>query len=355
MTTEREPMPPRKAVDRPVYHDHDHVYRADSCRALVRAAEAGDVRFEALARGTYPGHPIPASVLPGLRSVGYWDATHKQTWGLPVHRNEGIELTFMASGGIAATVEDRAVRLDHDHLLVTRPWQPHRLGDPHIDAGKLIWLILDVGVRHPHQEWRWPDWVVLTDGDLEQLTTYLRHNEQYVWPGTDDIRRSFLRLAEAVASDQDGSNYSRLAVMVNELLLSLLDLLRSRQVALRESLTSTERSVRLFLAELDIALAFPWTLESMAESSGLGVTRFVHYCRKLTNMPPVKYLNHLRLRHAAHQLVAQPRHPITRIAFESGFSSSQYFANAFRREFGCSPRSYRMRNATKGNASNDDS
>ncbi len=336
-------MPSANSSDRPVYRDQEHEYRADSCGPLVRAAEAGDVRFEALARGTYPGRPLPDAVLPGVRSVGYWDATKRQTWGLPVHRNEGIELTFMASGGIAATVEDTELRLDHDHVLVTRPWQPHRLGAPHIDVGKLVWLILDVGVRHPHQVWQWPDWVVLTQGDLEHLTTYLRHNEQYVWPGTEDIRRCFLRMAAAVEGDVDGSNTSRLAVMINELLLSLLDLLRSREVRLRESLTSSERSVKLFLQGLESALALPWTLEGMAEGSGLGVTRFVHYCRKLTNMSPIKYLNRLRLQRAAEQLLAHPSRSVTRIATESGFSSSQYFANSFRRQHGCSPREYRGR------------
>ncbi|MBT3291741.1 MAG: helix-turn-helix transcriptional regulator [Victivallales bacterium] len=336
-------MPSVSSPDKPVFRDHQHVYQADRCRPLVRAAELGDVRLEALARGSYPGRPFPDSTLPELRSVGYWDAIRKQTWGLPVHRNEGVELTFMASGGIDATVEDTPLRLEHDHLLVTRPWQPHALGGPCVDTGKLVWLILDVGVRHPHQDWQWPSWILLTDADRQQLTTYLRHNEQYVWPGSDDVRRSFRRIAEAVEGDTNGSNISRLAVSVNELLLSLLDLFRSRQVRLRESLTSTERSVKLFLAELEDAIAFPWALDDMAENSGLGVTRFVHYCRKLTNMSPVKYLNHLRLQHAAERLTAEPERPVTRIAFDCGFSSSQYFANAFRKEFDCSPRDYRLR------------
>ena len=34
-------------------------------------------------------------MLPGLKMAGYWDADSDQDWGLPWHRNEGIELTLL--------------------------------------------------------------------------------------------------------------------------------------------------------------------------------------------------------------------------------------------------------------------
>jgi hypothetical protein len=52
-------------------------------------------------------------------TVGYWDARSNQTWGLDWHRNEGIELTYLARGKIAFAVDKT------DFQLITRPSDRH--------------------------------------------------------------------------------------------------------------------------------------------------------------------------------------------------------------------------------------
>jgi len=321
-----------------VFREHGHVHRADTCRPVVEAVRAGALRLEALARGTYPGRRLPAHALPGVRSVGFWDARSPQDWGLPLHRNEGIELTFLESGRMPLRVDNRNAVMQPDQLLITRPWQPHQLGDPRIGAGRLAWLILDVGIRHPHQSWRWPEWLVLTPSDLAALTRYLRGNEQPLWPAPSEIRHGFQGICQAV---QD-NNVSKLAVTINELFLQLLELFRGRRVPVRSSLSSSRRSVELFLKQIADNLGEPWTLAAMAERCAVGPTTFVHHCRKLTNMAPIEYLTHLRVQAACRALRQQRDRAITDIALDCGFASSQYFANVFRRQVGCSPRAYRQ-------------
>jgi len=325
----------------PAYREAGKTYYADSCQPLVQAVRAGQVRLSALAREGYPGRRLGREQLPGVRSVGYWDAGPQQRWGLPVHRNEGIEIAFMASGQTPVFIESNRQTLAHDQFMITRPWQPHQLGDPCIGSSKLIWFILDVGVRRPHQTWTWPSWIVLNRSDLDFLTRCLRQNEQYVWPGSEEIRRCFLGIAQAADEDRDGSRCSRLAVLINEALLALLEIFRERKIPLRESLTSSERTLRLFLGELAASLDQPWRLESMAESCHMGVTQFVHCFRKLTNMTPTRYLTHARIERACDLLARQPDVTITEIAFAIGFSSSQYFTNVFSRQMCCTPRDYR--------------
>ena len=332
----------KKITHQPAYRESGYVYHADSCRPLVRAVAAGEVSFQALARGSYPGRRLAPSVLPGLRSAGYWDARHDQHWGLPVHRNEGIEFSFLANGQTPVIIENQQQQLRHDEFLVTRPWQPHQIGDPNIGPGKLIWLIMDVGVRRPHQPWRWPAWVVLSPDDLAALTRFLRQNEQFIWPGNSDLRRCFLGVAQAVEKDR----VSLLAVMINELLLVMLEMFRERKIPLRASLTTTVRTVHQFLDELQTTLDRPWSVETMAESCHLGVTQFVSYCEKLTNMSPARYLRHQRIAQACAQLAGQHERNITEIALECGFSSSQYFTNVFRAETGQTPREYRRQRSS---------
>jgi AraC-like DNA-binding protein len=333
----------RNAVShhQPIYREAGKTYHADSCQPLVAAVRAGQVRFNALAREDYPGRRLAREQLPGVRSVGYWDAGPAQHWGLPAHRNEGIEVSFLASGQTPVFIESNRQLLTHDQFMITRPWQPHQLGDPCIGSCKLVWFILDVGVRRPHQTWKWPAWIILDREDLDFLTRCLRQNEQYVWPGSEEMRRCFLGIAQAVDGDRAGGRCSRLAVLINEALLALLEIFRERKIPLRESLASAERTLRLFLGELDATLDQPWTLESMAESCHMKITQFVHYFRKLTNMTPTKYLNHARIKRACDLLARQSDATITEIAFASGFSSSQYFANVFSRQMRCTPRDFR--------------
>ena len=332
----------------PTFTGYGTTYQADTCRPLDEAAQSGELKFEALAHGHYPGRRLPRNALSALKTVGFWDAERNQNWGLEWHRNEGLELTYLERGSLGFAVDGRQHALHPDDLTITRPWQLHCVGSPHVTPGRLHWVILDVGVRHPHQAWRWPGWLVLTKADIQELTDFLRRNEQPVWRTSDEIRRCFQQLAQAVEMDTDGSNVSSLAVYLNELLLQLLRLFREQRAPLDDSLTSTLRTVELFWAELrgnPEHLAIEWTVPRMAERCGLGVTQFLKYSKQLTNMTPAHYLNYCRIESAARTLRGDSSKSVTEVALSCGFSSSQYFASVFRRHFGCTPNAYRQQNS----------
>lgn len=326
------------------FYENGRTYYADTCEPLRRAVEAGTVELCALARNSYPGTELRQDVLTSVCTIGYWDAKGRQNWGLDWHRNEGIELTFLETGTINFAVDDKEYTLHPGSLTVTRPWQRHRVGGPNVGAGRLYWIILDVGVRRPHQTWNWPEWLILSEEDLQHLTVLLRHNEQPVWIANSDILRIFQKIGEAVQRDVNGNQESRLRMYINEVLLLMLDLFRDQDIDLSESLTDARRSVEFVLAEMEQNLQFPWTLELMAEHCDLGVTRFVHYCKLITNMTPARYLTFLRLEAAEKMLLEQEEKNITDIALELGFCSSQHFSTKFKELYGCSPRVYRKKN-----------
>jgi AraC-like DNA-binding protein len=329
----------------PIFAEGDRTYQADACQPLLGGVQAGEVTMSARVHGQYPGRPLPRHALPEVKTVGFWDARQDQHWGLDWHRNEGIELTFLESGSLAFAVDDQRFHLRPGDLTITRPWQRHRVGDPHVGAGRLHWLILDVGVRRPHQSWRWPPWLVLTRDVREEFTRILRHNEQPVWHATPEIRQCVQQIARAVESDRGGSTVSRLAIKINELFLLVYETLVAHDLPLDATLTDTQRTVELFLDDLRANLDFlaeEWTVRAMAARCGLGVTRFNDYCKSVTNTTPLLFLNHCRLDAAARLLRENPELGVTQVALRCGYGSSQYFANAFRRRFECSPREYRL-------------
>jgi AraC-like DNA-binding protein len=80
----------------------------------------------------------------------------------------------------------------------------------------------------------------------------------------------------------------------------------------------------------------------MAKRCGLGRTRFAALCRRITGDSPLTLVNRLRVDRAKQALKATEA-PVTAIALECGFGSSQYFARVFRRFTGMEARGYRLR------------
>lgn len=325
-----------------VFRAADLQYYADTCEPLKRAAAQGQLRLFACGRDDYPGHRLPEHALTEVRSLGMWDADHNQAWGLDWHRNEGIELTYVARGKVAFGVDGQKYLLRRGALTISRPWQLHRVGMPHIHASCLYWLILDVGIRRPNQSWKWPEWLVLSAPDRADLTTLLSHNEQPVWQADAEVVHYWEKLAAVIAAySGHGSDESHIKLAVNGILIGLLDLLRRNKPVLDKSLSSTQRTVELFLVSLPHEVEQPWTLESMAAACGLGRSRFAHYCKQITNMSPSEYLMHCRIASAARLLRTKHDLSITDVAFKCGFGSSQYFATVFHEYIGCPPRDYR--------------
>ena len=316
------------------------VYHADTCLPLIDAYKRKKIRFKALARHTYPGDRLDDNTL-GLNSIGYWDANEPQDWGLDWHRNEGIEFHFLESGTMPYSQENKEVLLTPNHLTITRPWEAHKVGNPHIGMGKFYWVIIDLGVRRPHQEWVWPDWITLTDADLSRLTKILRHNEKSILKTDQRVRDCFKRINMAVNSDENGSNASRIRLLVNYLLILILDLLNTENIVLNESLTDSSRSVKYFLKELDKNLAENWTIEQMSQSAGVGLTRFTHHCKQLTNLTPMRYLTMRRLEMSKKILRENNKFTVSEVAYMCGFATSQYFSTVFKKHEKCSPNEYK--------------
>jgi len=326
-----------------VFRSNHRAYYADTCEPLKEAAERGGLRLAACARGAYPGQALPAHALAEVRTVGYWDADHPQSWGLDWHRNEGIEVTYLARGKLDFAVDDQEFHLKRGDLTITRPWQQHRVGNPTVDASRLYWLILDVGVRRPNQPWKWPGWLASSASDIACLTTMLSHNEQSVWEADAEIAHYFEKLGEVADGHGDGPGESHLRLNIGGLIVALTDALRRHHPVLNTALSSTQRTVELFLASLADTCEEEWDVDGMAAQCGLGRSRFAYYCREITNMSPSEYLTWSRVRAGTRLLTSEPHRSVTDVASRCGFGSSQYFATVFRQHTGCSPRDYRDR------------
>lgn len=93
-----------------------------------------------------------------------------------------------------------------------------------------------------------------------------------------------------------------------------------------------DRVLRLITEHLDE----PLSLDQLADAAALSVFHFHRVWRATMGEPVMETVRRLKLERAAHRL-ATTDIPVTQIAMESGFASSQSFTRAFRQVMGRTP------------------
>jgi AraC family transcriptional activator of mtrCDE len=86
-----------------------------------------------------------------------------------------------------------------------------------------------------------------------------------------------------------------------------------------------------------------WLVEEMAVLVGLGTTAFTEKVKNYTGFSPLHYLINIRIAEAI-KLLKNTGKPVTDIALETGFYSSQHFSTTFKKLTGYTPRQFRANN-----------
>jgi len=296
-------------------------------------------------RGQYPGTPLADGQLPNLRTIGYWDAVGPQSWGLPMHRNEGVEICYLLSGKTAFATDEQEVLLRPGDITITRPWQSHRLGNPAIGPCRLFWVILDVETGRGRTPWQFPDWIGPDLDSRRELLRIIRANPRCHLHDEGNLLKHHLQSTCQRLDEPGPLETAHLAGTVNHLLLTVANILSSGADVSRHDPHGYDRTVRGFFdgleANRDVA-AEAWTVSTMAHACRVGVTYLNAACRELFNTTPSSHLCRIRLGHAAAMLRETPERTVTEIAFTCGFNSSQHFATRFRTQYRMTPGEFRV-------------
>ena len=180
------------------------------------------------------------------------------------------------------------------------------------------------GAEHPMLT-SLPEYVHVTGAD--------RANE----PWLDDALRL---VSQRMFSGDPGSTatVTRLSEIV------FIELIKSRLVE-----TETSQTLLQALKDPNIAAALTamhesselnWTVDSLAQHTGMSRSRFSDRFSQLMGMGPMKYLADWRLQKAL-VLLDEGRSSVQEIALQSGYQSTAAFSRAFANKFGCAPTAFK--------------
>ena len=124
--------------------------------------------------------------------------------------------------------------------------------------------------------------------------------------------------------------------------LRLMAALSASQYDLNSLSQDTEFALARAIHQMKRAFDKPLTLDELAKTANMSTRTFSRIFRQKLGVSPIQYLQQLRLERSK-ELLRDSSSDISAIAFQCGFSDSNYFSKLFRSRFKCTPRDYRKK------------
>jgi len=259
---------------------------------------------------------------------------------LSPHKNRGMEITYIAKGDLEWMVEGRLECVPPGSVFFTMPWQVHGSLKPRMPDNEICHVLfrLKEAYPKPRKQIEFPAAFGFSKTETRTISAIICTSTRHCFRATPTMRW----LIQTLISDLQGGHLLGDAYAISLLRAVIVELVRivSGKALECDIQTPTENRVQKFLNRLPYACAQPWTLQQMAETCEVKRTQFTKLVRKITGCSPFEYLARLRIERAK-TLLRESDLKIIDIAFECGFSSSQYFSNTFRRATGLTPTEFR--------------
>lgn len=255
------------------------------------------------------------------------------TW----HSHDCYELLLVMEGATAYEFRDGSTaNLPGGHFLVIPPTMEHRgLHDVRRPA-RLTGLMVDPTRKNAARN------SVFSACDLAWLVTQFSKSIQPVRmsPELREFVRSLPEDLNAAITLKEPSMASLRMVVCGILLES------ARQLAFNRSF-EPELVVGKVIEFMKTNLSTSLSMQDVAESVNCNRSKLFDIFKESTGMTPNDYWQRLRIDRAQELLLGSER-AITEIAFDCGFTSSQYFSAVFRKYSGTTPTDYRQSQAGYG-------
>jgi AraC-like DNA-binding protein len=253
---------------------------------------------------------------PALQAIGQSRQVYARE-ELPPHYEVNFEIHLILDGFVHWWVEDEVYHLQPDSVYITKPGEMHGGVKNMIQPCSLTWLQVDA--------------TYLTD-DL--IRTELNGLNKRFWLGASELIGYVTTMLDECRTPQPDSGR-----LINAYLqLFLAQLLRQHRTRSEQKIYPPQFADLLTYIETHLSEAI--TIEKLCTYSHLSRSRIFQLFDEYVAQSPVSYAMSLRIKRAQ-TLLQQTDQPITDIAYELGFSSSQHFATAFKRHTGIPPSLYR--------------
>ncbi len=244
----------------------------------------------------------------------------------PVHIHHGcFELVYVVSGHPVWEIESQNYFLKPTDCFLTLPDETHGNTCSVMEPCELLFVQVDRTASE-------------TVRSLSELLRTLEKTQHRQFTGSPRIRQLLELMLKECRNPQDFSETAQESHL-KILLIETVRCAENYRTNIPLSFGVKQALELVANGPLDVL-----TPETLRKASRLGRTEFFRRFARETGETPNQVLIRRRIV-AAQLLLLKSKKSITEIAFEVGFSSSQYFSSVFRRYVGLSPCTYRRANS----------
>lgn len=273
-----------------------------------------------------------ACLLDEVSHVGWELVPVAKVGGLLPHSHRGFyEICYIANGSVEWWVGNTVYQVSRGEVYITHPYERHGGVNAVMHPCELYWI----GIAFPSSK-AMPG---ITLAETEVLAHDYATMQYRTFSGSLAIMDHFERI---LAEHQNPSSHGVLAARsaLHELLVCILrdhaEYAKSPQA--RAPIKSPQ--IQEALAWMEKHLAEQFSIDEVAHAAGMGISNFHEQFLREMGFTPAEYRTRQRI-HKAKLLLYESHLSIVDIAFELGFSTSQYFATVFKKLVGATPREYR--------------
>lgn len=279
-----------------------------------------------LLNGIHTGYVIydPEPCVPELKHAG-------EEWAFPeysttIHQHAYHELHLQLSGSTEWETGHGALAVERNMLVAMAPGIRHQMRPLSPRAHHFIYCALDLRE-------------VLAQCGLSADASVF-HQPCFLIRQAEEFAAPFTLLSQEIRQNRPGrAEIIRLTVRAIGFMLHRFA--TSGEAPGSSASTPFEsRHLLHFRRYIEQHLRERITISAITSQLGISRTALFDLCRKELGKSPAAYQMERRME-IARTMLKTPSLPLTQIALELGFSSSQHFSTAFRKHFGVAPSGYR--------------
>lgn len=272
--------------------------------------------------------PLVKHGVMNVSRLGYYNHSRAQP-GLSEHTHPvAIEICFLVKGRQTYVVGDKTYRLRGGDVFIAFPQERHSTGGQPQEKGVLYWIQYTLPrpgesfLGLPHDQGQ-----AVLDATLQMKQRHFR--------GDWRMKECLDQMTQLYHQDPSPLTSAAIANQATTFLLSVIEASKASGVDL------IGYSLDCVLKHIDTHLEETIALSDLASLLGVSVSRFKIRFKEEMGVPPAEYIQRKRVEEACRRL-QQTKASVTQVAFDLGFSSSQYFSTVFKRFMGSAPRERRL-------------
>ena len=265
--------------------------------------------------------------IPGLHMIGH-AKYHAVTHHLITHFHYTMEFVVTLDGKLQFITEDSKHILYGGDMFMTYPLEPHGNKNSPINICEYVWFQFDL-TTPPEQFLGLPP--AYAAYIHNQLTQYHDRVRRVNWRDLPLLRDAFFLLTSQDIRKQILGYNSFVHFVINNIGNSTVD-----------DTPEASSPIQVAVSYIHAHLLEDIPIELLAEHSALSPAHFIVKFKKEIGMTPHAYILLARM-DTAKILLKNPDYSITNIAYLLNFSSSNHFANQFKKYTGFTPTEFRRR------------